>query len=194
MLQERFATLKMGGETAGEVNRRASRPRRTRASPTERCDWPEPIRERLEGMDTDFLKPTLALRNERTRYLILENKTELAELSLDKVKARRPGEEREVRFLELEVEARAGSDEDLQRIAGVLKRFLTLTPESLSKPRSRRSAARHNRHRMTLLPHPPRQSGQKRPETIPTTVSKAAHQRGEGAGAETCQAFQGSGS
>ena len=85
-------------------------------------------------MDTDFLKPTLALRNERTRYLILENKTELAELSLDKVKARRPGEEREVHFLELEVEARAGSDEDLQRIAGVLKRFLTLTPESLSKP------------------------------------------------------------
>ena len=130
MLQERFATLKVAGKV-----KEGFHDREELELPLQNDDWPEPIRERLEGMDTDFLKPTLALRNERTRYLILENKTELAELSLDKVKARRPGEEREVHFLELEVEACAGSDEDLQRIAGVLKRFLTLTPQSLSKPR-----------------------------------------------------------
>ncbi len=131
---ERLATLKMGGETAGEV-KDGLHDREELELPLQNGAWPEPIRARLEGLDTDALKPTLTLRNERTRYLVLEDKTELAELSLDEVTARRPGEAREVHFLELEIEARSGSDEDLRGIAEVLKRFLTLTPESLSKPR-----------------------------------------------------------
>ena len=129
-LQERFATLKVAGEVKEGLHDREEL-----ELPLQNDAWPEPIRERLEGVDADFLKPTLVLRNERTRYLVLEDKAELAELSLDEVMARRPEGHDEVHFVELEIEARSGSDEDLQRIAGVLKRFLTLTPESLSKPR-----------------------------------------------------------
>ena len=134
---ERLVTLKIGRETAGKVGEEFH-DREELELPLQNDAWPEAIRARLEGVDIDSLKPTLVLQNERTRYLILEDKAELAELSLDEVTARRPGEAREVHFLELEIEAHAGPDEDLQRIAGVLKYLLTLTPQSLSKPQHAR--------------------------------------------------------
>ena len=98
-------------------------------------DWPQLIRKRLEGVDTDSLQPYLLLHTERTRYLVLKNNTELAELALDEVTARRPAGGDEVWFLELEIEARAGSDEDLRSIAEVLGRSFTLTPEERTKPK-----------------------------------------------------------
>ena len=131
---ERLVTLKIGSETAGEAGK-GFHDREELELPLQNGDWPEPIRARLEGVNVDALKPRLVLRNERTCYLVFEDKTELAELSLDEVTARRPAGGDEVQFLELELEARAGSDEDLQRVAGILKHFLTLRPESLSKPR-----------------------------------------------------------
>ncbi len=126
---KRLATLKAAGEASGGLHDREEL-----ELPLQDDDWPQPIRERLEGVDTDSLKPHLLLHTARTRYLVSENNTELAELALDEVTARRPGGREEVHFLELELEARAGSDEDLEKIAGALKRALTLTPEERTKP------------------------------------------------------------
>ena len=125
----RLATLKAAGEVKGGLHDREE------LELPLQDDWPEPIRARLEGFDAASLKPHLLLRTKRTRYLVLENTTELAELALDEVTARRPAGGEEARFLELEIEARAGSDEDLRRIAGVLGRSLTLTPEARTKPK-----------------------------------------------------------
>ena len=128
-LREKLATLKAAGEV-----REGFHNREELELPLQ-DDWPLPIRARLEDVDADSLKPYLLLRTERTRYLVFENKTEFAELALDEVTARRPAGGDEVRFLELEIEARAGSDEDLRGVAEVLGRALTLEPEERTKPK-----------------------------------------------------------
>ena len=129
----RFATLKAAGEVKEGLHDREE------LELPFQDDWPSPIRARLEGFNTHSLEPHLLLRTERTRYLVFENNTELAELALDEVTARRPAGGDEVRFLELEIEARAGSDEDLRGVAEVLGRALALEPEARTKPKHARA-------------------------------------------------------
>jgi inorganic triphosphatase YgiF len=125
-----LATLKMQGQVAG-----ASHVRDELELPMVAASWPAAIVSQLTPhTPVDYLRAQLELVTERLNYPIVYKGEEIAQLSFDSVRANYPGQDQQVTFHEVEIEARGVSGPfHLQAIAGALTAILPLTPSSSSK-------------------------------------------------------------
>lgn len=131
--ERRLATLKSVGTRTGSLRRREEL-----ELPLEGGGWPAAIRERLAPLvRLEDLAPWLELTTRRQPYLIYRDiygdDRKLAELAYDQVQAAQPGSSRHVSFEEVELEALAADEGELNRLAGALAEVGAFTPSRSSK-------------------------------------------------------------
>lgn len=126
-----LATLKTRGHVAGAVHEREEL-----ELPLPERGWPEPIAERI-SMYTDIsaVRPYTVLDSERTIFPVLDAAgAEVAELSFDLVTASFQHGSLKVEFLEVELEAAAGTGvERLEQLAEALGTIMKLAPSPFTK-------------------------------------------------------------